>query len=369
MIFARLTTEELAQLRLELDRADQVKWYRRLKIIELSARGQTVPQLALMFDLSEATIRSYLHHVNQYGLAGLHPGHSPGRPKKLTWSQAEWDDLLNQSPCDFDLLQTGSKSWTQALLKRYLALYYSLDLSQGTISKALRAAGVRWRRAKLRVHSPDPLYLVKRERVETFRQQALRGTLTSKKSSRPPPDETEKMAYFAYFDATDLHWCPDVGATYITRGSQKKVNSPGLANPWYALLGSLIYPSGEGLFTIHERKRSVEAVAHLQLLIDSDPEAFWFVVMDNASAHHTESMRALEQENSHRLELVFLPTYSPHLNLIERLWRVMRAQVTRNQFYDSLPDLALAAVNWLEKLPFSQFCSLMGIDEQQLEFV
>lgn len=60
---------------------------------------------------------------------------------------------------------------------------------------------------------------------------------------------------------------------------------------------------------------------------------------------------------------------SPHVNLIERLWRLMRGQMTRNQFYTSLKELAEAIVEWLEKLPFKQFCSLLGIDEQQLVFV
>lgn len=57
------------------------------------------------------------------------------------------------------------------------------------------------------------------------------------------------------------------------------------------------------------------------------------------------------------------------MNLIERLWRVMRGQMTRNQFYASLKEQAEAIVEWLEKFPFSKFCSLMGIDEAQLLFV
>jgi transposase len=69
------------------------------------------------------------------------------------------------------------------------------------------------------------------------------------------------------------------------------------------------------------------------------------------------------------MELVFLPTSSPHFNLIERLWRVMRGQITRNQFYGSLKKLTEAVVEWLEKLPFAKFCSLMGIDEARLVFV
>ena len=105
------------------------------------------------------------------------------------------------------------------------------------------------------------------------------------------------------------------------------------------------------------------------MLIDLDPEHFWFVVLDNASAHTTTAIEAFAANHRQRLELVYLPTYSPHLNHIERLWRLMRSQVTRNRFYESLHALAEAVVHWLDILPLAQFCSLMGIDERHLAFV
>jgi DDE superfamily endonuclease len=229
--------------------------------------------------------------------------------------------------------------------------------------------GIRWRRAKQRVYSPDPLYVVKRQRVEQVKEKALRGTLTSQSATHPRSDEPPKPAKLAFLDSTDLHWCPDIGASYAPTGQQQKVDTPGLENPWYALFGSLFFPSGEGLYTIHERKRAVELLQHLQLLLDLDPDVFWFVILDNASAHTTAAVEAFAQQHQDRLELVYLPTYSPHLNLIERLWRLMRGQITRNHFYQSLTALAQAAVNWLTNLPFAQFCSLMGIDEHQPVFV
>jgi hypothetical protein len=160
-----------------------------------------------------------------------------------------------------------------------------------------------------------------------------------------------------------------VGNSYVRQGSQRRVESPGKQNPWYALLGSLVYPSGEGLYTIHQRKRHQEVRAHLEVLVESDPDTFWIVVLDNASAHTTPQLEEFWTRYQDRLFPVFQPTYSPHLNLIERLWRLMRGQMTRNQFYASLKELAEAIVEWLEKLPFSQFCSLMGIDEAQVVFV
>ena len=160
-----------------------------------------------------------------------------------------------------------------------------------------------------------------------------------------------------------------MGRSYVPQSSQAKIDSPGNANPWYALFGSLIYPDGTGLYTIHERKRHQEVRAHLERLIASEPDTFWFVVMDNASAHTTPKLDDFWDQHRGRLYPVPLPTYSPHLNLIERLWRVMRGQMTRNQFYQSLKELAEAIVEWFETLPLARFCSLMGIDETQVVFV
>ena len=92
-------------------------------------------------------------------------------------------------------------------------------------------------------------------------------------------------------------------------------------------------------------------------------------VLDNASAHTTEMLDGFREQYKQSMEFVFLPTYSPHLNLIDTFWRVMRGQVTRNQFYESLMAQCEAVVHWPTRLPFSQFRSIMGIDEADLVFV
>ena len=116
--------------------------------------------------------------------------------------------------------------------------------------------------------------MVKRQRLEHLQQMALRGELTSQHAAHPPSDKPPKAAFLVFLDSTDLHWYPDVGNTYALKGNQTKVNSPGLANPWYALFGSLIFPAGEGLYTVHQRKRSDELLVHLTALLDMASDAF-----------------------------------------------------------------------------------------------
>ena len=369
MIYANVAEQGQDELKNEMTRTKDKKWYRRLKIIDLSAQRHRVPELARMFDMSEHTIRTYIKAYNEGGLVSLRPSYGQGRPLLLDWSESQWLDLIRQPPTVHKKLNSGSLSWTQELLQQYFAHYHPLIISQATLAKAIKRAGVSWRRAKLSLQSPDPLYLVKRQRVEYLKQKALNDTLSSQDAEHPPPIPDKKQAYLVYFGGTDLHWCPDIGSFYQALVHQLKVRSPGSDNPWLALFGSLLFPSGEGLYTIHTRKRHQEVQAHLQLLLDLDPDAFWFVILHNASAHTTEKLTPFWQQYCHCLELVFLPTYSPHLNLIETLWRFMRGQVTRNHFYESLSAEAEAVVNWLSKLPFSRFYSLMGLDEAQLSFV
>lgn len=62
------------------------------------------------------------------------------------------------------------------------------------------------------------------------------------------------------------------------------------------------------------------------------------LLMDNAPWHRGSSVNQALQENPH-LELVRLPSYSPHLNPIERFWRVLRRRATHNRLFDSIANL------------------------------
>ena len=57
-------------------------------------------------------------------------------------------------------------------------------------------------------------------------------------------------------------------------GEQVTVETVGDQNPSVALFGSLCFPSGERLHTIHQRKHHHKVEAHLQLLIEMHPDTF-----------------------------------------------------------------------------------------------
>jgi len=173
----------------------------------------------------------------------------------------------------------------------------------------------------------------------------------------------KRRARLLFYDETDVHWCPDIGRVYQVPSQQLKVDSPGKDRVRY-LLGSVCYPSGEGLYEGYPHKRNEEVQQHLGHVLEMFVPDFCFIIWDNASSHTTPMLWPFLWEYQDRLAMVPLPTYSPHLNLIERLWRLMRDQITRSHFYSSFQELSEALVGGLTRLPFERFQSLMGIQMQ-----
>ncbi len=164
--------------------------------------------------LAAGTIRRYIHAYNEAGLDGLKPDFGQGRPLAVSWTKEQWLDLLAQSPANHTELETGAQNWSQVLLCRYLETYHQIEVTQTTISKTPRRVEIRWRRAKPRVHSPDPLYIVKRQRIADLQQLVLSGYLTSQPAAHARSDEPPKPATLVFLDSTNLHWCPGSGSTY-----------------------------------------------------------------------------------------------------------------------------------------------------------
>lgn len=66
-----------------------------------------------------------------------------------------------------------------------------------------------------------------------------------------------------------------------------------------------------------------------------------YIIADNAGYYRSKVVKAY-LENS-RIKLIFLPAYSPNLNLIERLWKYFRKVVMNNRYYQTLQDFTEAA--------------------------
>ncbi len=90
--------------------------------------------------------------------------------------------------------------------------------------------------------------------------------------------------------------------------------------------GALSWPARS---LVHRQEERITSAAMIRLFADLvalHPEAETItVVLDNARYNRSRELKAWLAEPGCRLRLVYLPSYAPNLNLIERFWHFSQA--------------------------------------------
>lgn len=66
------------------------------------------------------------------------------------------------------------------------------------------------------------------------------------------------------------------------------------------------------------------------------------MILDNVRYHHAKALKPFLDKNKDKIELLFLPAYSPDLNPIERVWWYMRKKISHNRYIDTLQNRMVA---------------------------
>lgn len=90
--------------------------------------------------------------------------------------------------------------------------------------------------------------------------------------------------------------------------------------------------------------KQIEQIYYLATII--------YVFADNAKYYKNHLIQ--EYLKNSRIKLIFLPTYSPNLNLIERLWKFMRKQVINTIYYPDFKSFKSAIKNFFDNINMYQ---------------
>ena len=94
------------------------------------------------------------------------------------------------------------------------------------------------------------------------------------------------------------------------------------------------------------------------------------LVLDNARYQHNAAVKALAPQLG--ITLLFLPSYSPNLNLIERLWKFTKRRALYGRYHPTFADFRRAIEETLDKLSTThaeRLKTLMPLNFQQFEDV
>jgi len=205
------------QARTEVGRVSE-----RMRLVLVSDRHYSVPQIAAIFECTEVTVRGWLTRFDAEGMAGLYDRPRAGRPRKV---DAAAQDIIRRE-VDAAPAAAGYTFgfWTVVTLAAHLAQRCRLPLSRTTVRRALWALDYRWRRPR---HSlpTDPATPAK---MRALCRQVVHA-----------PAEAVILCQ----DECDLHLLPVLRAMWMRKGQQVRIPSPG-TNRKRAIFGALEWETG-----------------------------------------------------------------------------------------------------------------------------
>jgi transposase len=299
----------------------------RLQIVLLYSRGWGAHRIAHALGCVPATAVRVVNRYLDFGDEGLLDARRDNGQPKVD------EDMLEA----LSQLVAGSAeehgwerpTWTRELLAQTLRDKTGTQVSVTTLTRMLKILRARWGMARPTVLCPWP----KARRTRRIRE-ILRIV------EHLPARE---VAFFE--DEVDIHLNPRIGRDWMLRGQQKRVVTPGQNRKRY--IAGALGVNAEGLvFVPAERKNSALFIALLEKLRRAHSEAKRIhLVLDNYVIHSSRVVQKYLRDSEGVFKLHFLPPYSPDDNRIERLWKDLHANVTRNHRCRSIEEL-MKRVTW-----------------------
>jgi transposase len=302
--------------------------FRRCQIVLHLANGERPADIAVALGCNISTVYRTRQAFLRVGEGSLIPKSSPGRPRRVTTQQErELDQMLAREP---RAVGKNFSNWTAPNLKVPLGW----TVHPVTVWRHMRRLRWRWHRPVPRVASPDHRYRAKARYLRRLRAPARRGQL-----------------HLYYADEMDVALLPTISGRWMRQGQQTQVNTPGQNAKQY-VFGAVNYVTGALVWLSWPNKNNVGFRQLLQQLVAQHKQTPLkiVIVLDNFRIHKAKAVRAWLHTHRAQLRLYFLPTYSPRLNPIERVWRHFRRNVTDNFYFGTLTRLMAAVHAFLTEL-------------------
>lgn len=312
-----LTNEQLNELRREHRRAKNKRDADRIKAVYSLAMGHSIAQVTSILMIDEETLRNYKKSYQESGVHGLLKNNHHGSQCRLIDTEIE---LLKAE------LQSTIHLTTQSVIN-FVEMNFGIKYTASGMRDLLHRIDYEYKKPKLVPGNPD---------IEA--QEEFVGHYN--KFMETKPDNVEVL----FLDA--VHPSHNAIAAYgwIKRGEKRglKTNS---GRDRLNLHGAINAETFE--ITVLEAE-TVNAESTINLLTAIEQKYFLsekiYIILDNATYHYSKIVREF-LENS-KIKLIFLPSYSPNLNLIERVWKYFKKKVLYNRYHENISAFRKACIEF-----------------------
>ena len=304
---------EQARMRAELRRA-RYGYLLALHLLLLCAAGRTPSEVASVLFCSRSSVYRIIRAYRAGTLTFEEASERATQQRRLRLLTPSLKRsvraLLKTAPRAFGWCRTR---WSCATLAVELQGRRGIEVSAETLRHWLHDLGWEWKRAKVTARDDDPERVEKLARIRLAFEQLRAGV----------------ALFFA--DELDISLLPKVGYQWMPKAEQVEVMTPGTNEKRY-LAGALDLTTGTITHCVWYRKQTGLFLDLLETLDRTHPAPLFShltVVADNAKIHHAQKVQQWLAAHP-RFEVLYLPTYCPRANPIERAFGDVHDKCTRN---------------------------------------
>lgn len=306
----------------------------KINAVILLGSGWTFEEVAeaLLFD--NETLRSYVNHYVTGGIPALIKNNYKGSNPKLSEDQiqklcGELDEKIYPN--------------TQTIA-HYIKIQFGIDYSISGLTDLLKRLNYVYKKPKLVPGNADA------DMQEFFINEFMKFMENKRKTD-------------AVFFVDAIHPTHNTMGAYgwMKKGKDTELQS-NTGRSRLNIHGAMNAQTYETTIICSEDNINTESTISLfKYLITLYPLATTiYVILDNARYHFSDEVQ--EWVKKSKIKLVFLPPYSPELNLIERLWRVFKKNIMYNKYYRTFNEFKNACMGFFtnQRKYQDEISSIMG---------
>jgi transposase len=302
--------------------------YQRLTVVLAVAAGKTREEVADLMGVSLTQLSEWLRVFRHQGLDALCETHYKGDPGKLTPDQVAQLKATVSTGCFRNSDQ----------IRHWIAATFGSNYSSSGVKDLLKRIGVTYHKVSGFLWKGDP-----------DKQRAFVARIARHKRERQRPDAPPTRRY--YVDACHPIWGLDlVFCCWLLLG-QRFLVGMGSGRKRLNILGGYC-PDDHEYVDIRLTRDNINGeqfVNFLRLLRALHPETKKFILYVDGARYYTSPVVKEWLQRHPGFHLSQIPAYSPNVNLIERMWKFMRAKALC-KWHQTFEDMQAAVSEVLGQL-------------------
>jgi transposase len=304
----------------------------RIRAVEQVQAGESPEGVIRALGFSRSCIYTWLARYRSGGWHALRAIPLKGRPPRITGPQMKWiyNTVTRKNPLQ---LQFEFALWTRGMIRILIKERFHIDLSLTSVGRLLAQLGLTCQKPLMRAFQQNPSLVEKwlKEEFPAIRAQA------------------KKLGAEIFFaDEAGVRSDFHSGKTWAPRGQTPIVRVTG-ARFGFNLL-SAVTAKGQMRFMVAQGKVNAAAFCEFLRRLVYKAERPIFLILDGHPVHRAAKVKQFIESLKDKLQVFFLPPYSPELNPDESVWNELKNNGIGRMSIAGPDDMKCKVVSYLKRM-------------------